>query len=305
MSYARCCFSIFAVCGALAAQTVSYSYDAAGRLNSVSYPNGKVQSYLYDPAGNLLRTLVRSAVPGPAPVATAAGVVNAASFQGGAVSPGEIVAIFGTGIGPDALANGSVTGFGYYDSFAGDTSVLFDGVPAPIIFASSGLTSVIVPYSVAGQSSTLMSIVYQGRASAPATLPVAAAAPGLFSANASGSGNGAIYNQDNTRNGPSNPAAKGSLIVLYGTGEGQTNPSGVTGRLANSVYPKPALPVKVTIGGVDAAAGIAYAGAVPTLVAGIFQINVTVPAGVASGSQPVVVQVGSFSSQANLTVSVQ
>lgn len=304
MVFSSCLYGL-AVCGALAAQTANYTYDAAGRLSSVAYPNGKVQSYLYDPAGNLLRTLVRAAVSGPAPVGTAAGVVNAASYQGGAVSPGEIVAIFGTGIGPAAIASGSVTSYGYYDSFAGETSVLFDGNPAPIVFSSAGLTSVIVPYSVAGQSSTQMTVVYQGRASAPVTLPVAAAAPGLFSANASGSGNGAIYNGDGTRNSPANPAAAGSVVVLYGTGEGQTSPAGVTGRLANTVFPKPALPVKVTIGGVDATAGITYEGAVPTLVAGIFQINVTVPAGVASGPQPVVVTVGSFSSQPGLTVTVQ
>jgi uncharacterized protein (TIGR03437 family) len=289
----------------LAAQSVTYSYDAAGRLSSASYPNGKVQSYLYDPAGNLLRVLVRSAVSGPAPVVTAAGVVNAASFQGGAVSPGEIVAIFGSGVGPASLANGQVTSYNYYDSFAGETSVLFDGIPAPVVFASSGLTAAIVPYTVAGQASTQLTVTYQGRASTPVTLPVAAAAPGLFSASATGSGNGAIYNQDGTANSATNPAAKGSVIVLYGTGEGQTAPAGVTGRLATSVYPKPALPVKVSIGGIDATAGIAYLGAVPTLVAGIFQINVAVPSGVASGAQPVVVTVGNFSSQANLTVSVQ
>jgi uncharacterized protein (TIGR03437 family) len=290
-------------CGWLTAQTVNYTYDAAGRLSTVAYPNGKTQSYLYDPAGNLLRTLVRSAVQGPAPQATAAGVVNAASFLGGPVAPGELVTIFGTGIGPATLAGFQITPFNFFDTFAGETTVLFDGVPAPLIYASAGQTTAIVPYSVAGKTSTQMSVLYQGRASAPAAVPVAPSAPALFSADSTGKGNGAILNQDNSLNSPSHPAAQGSIVVLFGTGEGQTNPLGQAGRIALSVYPKPALPVSVTIGG--APANIAYAGAAPSLVSGVFQINATVPSGIASGAAAVVVKIGAASSQSGLTVSVQ
>jgi uncharacterized protein (TIGR03437 family) len=231
--------------------------------------------------------------------------VNAASYQGTAVSPGEIVTIFGSGMGPATLAGYQITSYGYFDSLVGETTVLFDGMPAPLIYSKSGQVSAIVPYSVAGQSSTQMTIVYQGRASAPVTVPVTASAPGLFSADSSGTGNGAIFNQDSSTNSSSNPAAKGSVIVLFGTGEGQTNPPGANGRIALSVYPKPLLPVKVSIGGIDATAGIAYAGAAPTLVAGMFQIDVTVPTGVASGNVPVVVTIGTASSQAALTVAIQ
>ena len=123
----------------------------------------------------------------------------------------------------------------------------------------------------AGQSSTLMIVTFNGVASPPMTVSVAPSAPGLFSANSSGTGNGAIGNHDGSVNSPSNPEARGSVIVLYGTGEGQSNPRGVDGRIASAVYPKPLLPVKVTIGGVDATAGILYAGAAPTLVTGVFQ----------------------------------
>src|SRR5260370_20111708 len=87
---------LFALCSW--AQTLNYSYDAAGRLASVTYPNGKVLSYAYDANGNLQRRLVSAPVAGAAPVASAAGVVNADSFQGGRMSPGDIVTIFGTGI---------------------------------------------------------------------------------------------------------------------------------------------------------------------------------------------------------------
>ena len=181
--------------------------------------------------------------------------------------------------------------------------MLFDGIPAPLVYASAGQTTAIVPYSVAGKTSTQMVVVYQGRASSPVTLPVTAAAPALFSGDSSGKGNGAILNQDNSPNSSSNPAAKGSIVILFGTGEGQTNPGGIDGRVAATVFPKPLGNVTVTIGGIQA--NVAYAGAAPFLVAGVFQINVTVPQGAASGAATVVVTVGSASSQPGLTVAVQ
>ena len=287
----------------LAAQTVNYTYDTTGRLTSVNYPNGKTLSYSYDPAGNLLRRLVSTPATGTAPVITAAGVGNAASYAGGGVAPGEVVVIFGTGIGPSNLAGYRLTPFNFFDTLVSDTTVLFDGVPAPLIYASAGQTAAVVPYTLAGQTTTQLTVVYQGRPSQAVPLPVVGAAPGLFSANASGKGNGAILNQDGSPNSPANPAAKGSIVMLYGTGDGLVTPTAITGHITGSVLPKPVLPVKVSIGGIDTS--VQYAGAAPSLLAGVFQINATVPTSVPSGAVPVVVTVGTASSQAGLTVSVQ
>jgi uncharacterized protein (TIGR03437 family) len=281
---------------------VTYSYDAAGRLTSATYANGKVLSYSYDANGNLLRRLVAIPSAGTAPQASAAGVVNAASFLAGPIAPGEIVTIFGTGIGPAALANFALAN-GLFSSYIGDTSVLFDGVPAPLYYASAGQTAVFVPYSITGQTTTQMVIVHQGRPSAPVTLPVLPSAPGLFSLNQSGQGPGAILNQDNSLNSAANPAAKGSIVILYGTGEGQTDPPGVAGRVNATVFPRPTLPFTVTIGGLGAE--VLYAGAAPGLVSGVFQVNVRIPDAAPSGDVPVRVQVGSNSSQPGLTVRIQ
>jgi len=289
--------------GTLAAQTVNYTYDAAGRLTGVAYPNGKTVSYNYDPAGNVRLRIASAATAGAAPAATAAGVVNAASFLGGPIAPGELVTIFGTGIGPGILAPGILTSFGFFDSYLGATAVLFDGVPAPLIYVSAGQSTAIVPYSVAGKSSTQMVIQYQGRSSVAAAVPVAAASPALFTSDSSGKNNGAILNQDLSYNGPSKPAAKGSIVVLFGTGEGQTTPNGIDGRPATTVFPSPVLPASVSIGGIDAV--VKYFGAAPSLVAGVFQANVVIPAGVPSGSVPVVVKVGGVSSPAGVTMAVQ
>ncbi len=285
------------------AQTVTYTYDAAGRVASAAYASGKTATFFYDAAGNLLRRSVSTPAAGAAPVLTVAGVVNAASFIGGPVSPGEIVTFFGTGIGPAKLAGLTLSLPTFVDTLISDTTILFDGIPAPLIYASSGQTSAIVPYSVAGKTATQVVAIYQGRRSAPISLPVASAAPALFAADSTGKGPGAILNQDTSINSAANPAAKGSVIVLYGTGEGQTTPGGIDGRIATAVYPKPGLSVKVSIGGVDAT--VQYAGAAPYLVAGVLQVNATVPDSVGSGPQPVAVTVGNASSPAGITVAVQ
>ena len=75
----------------------------------------------------------------PKPVFTS--VANAASYVSGAVSPGENIVIFGTGLGPATLALGHITN-NAYDTTLSNTRVLFDGTPAPIIYASAGQTSV-------------------------------------------------------------------------------------------------------------------------------------------------------------------
>src|SRR5205085_2772578 len=132
----------------------------------------------------------------------------------------------------------------------------------------------------------------------------AAAAPALFTANSSGTGQGAILNQDGTANGASAPAARGSVVALFATGAGETSPSGVDGAISGDPLPRPTLPVSVKIGGVDAE--ILYAGAAPGLVAGVLQVNCRIPASVSSGSSvPVVLTAGTASSRIGVTLAVK
>ena len=92
--------------------------------------------------------------------------------------------------------------------------------------------------------------------------------------------------------------------MLFATGEGQTDPPGVDGQTAHEPYPKPRQKVSVTIGGQTA--DILYAGAAPTLVAGVLQINARVPTGITPGaSVPVVVTVGTASSPLAITVAIR
>jgi uncharacterized protein (TIGR03437 family) len=163
----------------------------------------------------------------------------------------------------------------------------------------------VVPFGLAAAPLTQVEVEYNGARSAPVPLEIAAAAPGLFAADASGRGQGAILNEDGTLNSAANPATPGSVITLYGTGAGETSPPGEDGRIAShAIASAPLQPVSVTIGGVPAP-DISYNGAAPAEVAGKFRIDVRVPPGTPSGDQAVVVSVGESSSQPGLTAAIR
>ncbi len=231
-------------------------------------------------------------------------IVSAASFLSGPVSPGEFVSLLGTGLGPPDGALLQLTNSGFVSTQIGDTQVLFDGVAAPLVFTQANQVNAIVPYEVANHTTTRVTVNYAGVDSNSVTLPVVAAVPALFTANASGKGPAAILNQDGSLNSSANPARRGSIVVLYGTGEGQTNPPGVDGSVAATLLAKPALPVTVVIGGV--AADVVYAGGAPQLVAGVIQINARVPQTANPGDRvSLQVMVGSAASQPGVTIAVQ
>ena len=135
-------------------------------------------------------------------------------------------------------------------------------------------------------------------------VPVVSAAPGLATADQSGSGPGAILNQDLSLNGPANPAARGSVISLFGTGEGLISPQLLSGDLSISTpYSTTVAPVTATIGGQPAE--VTYAGAAPLAPVGVFQINVKIPAAVSPGAAPVIVSVGDIATTKSVTVAVR
>jgi uncharacterized protein (TIGR03437 family) len=111
-------------------------------------------------------------------------------------------------------------------------------------------------------------------------------------------------NEDGTLNSAANPAARGSVISIYATGEGQTSPAGVTGSVTQSNSQIPLLPVTVMIGGM--AAAVPFAGSAPQEVPGVLQVNTVVPQGIGSGSAvPVTVSVGGVASQTGVTMAVK
>jgi uncharacterized protein (TIGR03437 family) len=242
-------------------------------------------------------------------------LVNAATQQPGAISPGEIVTIYGTNIGPVTAVNLTLNPNGTVSDNIGNTQVMFDGIPAPLIYVSATQINLIVPYEMAGRFQTSIGVVRGGVTSNVLQLRVADTSPGIFTSDSSGHGQGAILNQNSTFNGPGAGAAKGSVISIYATGEGQISPPGVTGTVTstNLPIPKPvATPVTLvfvvpgpngTI--VNVPATIQFAGEAPTLVSGVLQVNAVVPASVSSGANTIVLTVGTVSSPLVVTVQVQ
>jgi len=231
-------------------------------------------------------------------------IYNAAGGQSTAIAPGEIVSITGQTVGPAPLASAPLPASGTIATTLGTTSVTFNNIPAPVFYASGSLTSVIVPYAVAGSTTASVVLKTGGQTTAAFTIPVAASVPGVFTSNDGGTGQAVVFNQDGTVNTAANPAAKGSVIVLYATGEGTTNPPGQDGLISSSdILREPVLPVSLTIGG--QAATVLYAGSAPGNVAGVMEVEATIPAGAASGAAPVVLTVGSATSQGNVTVNVK
>jgi len=237
---------------------------------------------------------------------TAAGIVNAASYSGTAVAPGEMVTIYGAGFGPRQLSLSGYDPDGVLATVAGDTRVLFDGLAAPVVHSLEGQVSAIVPYSVAG--STSISVEYQGAASNPVSLPVAASAPGLFTLDYSGKGQAVALNVNDdgsmVLNSAAHPAQKGRFITIFLTGAGQTNPRGIDGKLpAYPGNPVPVQPVSVVIGGVESRAADNWQGMV---FPGVLQLNVRIPPNAPSGlAVALTASVGSASSQPGVTLSIQ
>ena len=267
----------------------------------------------YSPAGAAGSVTVNLAVTQI--VVKPTSITNAASYAAGVVSPGENIVIWGTSIGPPSLTYGSLTaGGGALSTIAGSTRVLFDGIPAPVVYALATQTSVLVPYEVSGRPTTSVVVEYQGVQSTPLVYSVQAAVPGIYTQNLQGTGPGAILNQDGiTVNGPGTLAAKGSVVSVYMTGEGQTSPGGSTGAIAPINVPapwkQPVLKATATIGGLPAQ--VQYYGSAPGLVSGVMQVNVQIPANAPSGALPIVITLtdpnsgSSYSTQGQVTVSVQ
>jgi len=280
--------------------TTTFSYKALANTGAAR------QGSIF--VGSAVFTISEQAAAVPVPQLTA--LVNAASYATGAIAPGEVVALGGTGLGPpkpgvslQLSSDGkSIT------TTLGGVQVLFDGkYAAALTYVSDGQINAITPYEIAGETSTQIQVVYQNATSAALQAQVQAAAPGIFTGEYTGTGQGAILNQDYSVNGMSYPAAPGSTVMIFCSGAGATDPAISDAAITPVSPPFPALvnqPVTVTIGGI--AAQVKYAGGAPGAVAGLTQINAVVPSNVATGSSvPVVIQIGTWQSQAGVTMVVR
>jgi uncharacterized protein (TIGR03437 family) len=270
--------------GAQLSGPTGVAVDAAGNV------------YVADFGNNRIRVLV--------PFQFIAAVTNAASNLPGSISPGEIVVLYGSGIGPAQLVKAAPGSDGSYGTQLANASVSFNGIPAPMIYAWASQTAAIVPYGITGAFAQV-TVTYQDRTSQAFPVSMASSAPGIYTYDSSGKGPAAAINQDGvTVNTAATPTKIGDIISLYATGEGQTTPAGVDGKAASVPYPYPNLPVTATVGGQDAP--VKYAGGAPGLVAGLMQVNIHIPSGIQTGNAvPVVLRVGDAFSPGGVTIAVR
>ena len=230
-------------------------------------------------------------------------VVDAASYQSAPLTPGGVVTAFGLNLGPQSLAGIQLNG-GQVSTALANTRALFDDTPAPLLYVQANQLSAVVPYEIAGRASVEVEIEVQGQFSNPVTLPVTTAAPGIFTLDSSGQGQGAILNEDYSVNSPSNPAPRNSVVSVYADGLGQTNPPGADGAVTGVGLSTAVANVSASIDGLDAR--VLYAGTAPGIVAGVFQVDVLVPEAATPGSSvPVVLSAGGATSQAGVTLAIQ
>lgn len=261
---------------------VGYVGDGGSALSAyLNFPSGVCVDgsgniYIADTANHVIRQLSIGA-----PAIAANGVVSSASFLP-KIAPGSLASIAGTNLATSTppVANAPLP------TMLAEASVSVNGKNAPILYASPSQINFQVPWGTQTGNATV-TVSVNGVTSNPITVPVTAAAPGIFYYP---SGAAIAQNHDYSLNTASNPEHAGSFIIAYLTGSGAVNPSVADGAATPSTgLVQPTSQISVTIGG--SSATVLGAALTPGFVS-LLQLNITVPSGLAAGSYPMIVTIG-------------
>jgi uncharacterized protein (TIGR03437 family) len=233
---------------------------------------------------------------------------NAASNIQGPVAPGELVTFRGFAFGPERGAGTELDAAGLVAKDLAGVQVFFDDIPAPVLYAQAQQINAQAPFEISGKTTTMVHVVYQGASSATVPIAVSPAEPDFFRTDY-GSTQGYILNQDGTPNSPSNPAKAGEIVAAFGTGGGIYDPTLATGEIV-PIGPFFYLTQKVVVKIDDGLeADVVYAGAAPTRISGVFQINFRIPDGVVAAfarhTLDVTIGPGSTNPLQTVTISIQ
>jgi uncharacterized protein (TIGR03437 family) len=238
------------------------------------------------------------------------GFSSTASYVGNVVAPGEQFIIFGYNFGPPTIAGPELGADGSAVTMLANTQVLFDNRPAPLYYVVNTPTFSLItgfaPFEINGQGETQVQ-VRSNNQGFPVTVTVLDAAPGLYTAASTGTGQAAILNADGSVNSGQKPASVGDIVAVYGTGGGQTIPAGRNGAITGSGAPVAVfqLPVTVFVDGAPIS-NVPYAGPAPGLVEGIFQVNFQIPPSARHNANlPVMIQIGDKLTQPGVTIAVK
>ena len=211
-------------------------------------------------------------------------VLNGASFAlGYPVSPGGFVTLFGSGFGTQTLTAPAFP----FPTLLGSVSATVNGKAAPLYLVSPGQISLVVPYSTTGSTASVV-VKVNTTSSNTVEVPLAAAAPGVFSLTQNGLGDGAVLHANNTVVDANNPARPGEVVQVFLSGMGAVTPPVIEGAAApGTSLTTVTAPTAVTIGGLNA--DISFNGLTP-LSASLYQLNVKVPASLPTGTHSLAVQ---------------
>lgn len=246
--------------------------------------------------------------PGGGPwIVKPANTASSSSYVGW-FSPGEVVTIIGSGLGPETEVEGGADDYGDLPKELAGTRVLFNDRALPLLSVSASRIEAAAPFTAgAVRDLPRWKVERNGVLSNPVRLLLPRETnPGLFSADGSGAGQAlAIHEADGSLNSRRNPAKKSSILTLYATGLGLTDPPAIAGRaVAAGVLPEVRAPVSVTLGG--RSAEVLYAGGTPGQIAGLMQVKVRIGAAAPSGAYiPVALTAGEERARMPLTVAIE
>lgn len=210
-------------------------------------------------------------------------LTNAASFEAGAVAPGELVTLFGTRLGPEQGVPTEATLQSPFPTQIANVEVTFNGTPAPLLWVQHRQINAVVPWSLTPGQNAQVCVSYNSALDC-LTSPVVQTAPAVFLVDGTYA---AALNQDGSTNSINNPAARGSIVAVWATGLGPITPSQADGTLVD--FPLPHNVLAVEVDGIyqlgiplptnyNVTFDVTYAGPAPYLVAGVSQINFLVGA---------------------------
>jgi uncharacterized protein (TIGR03437 family) len=216
---------------------------------------------------------------------------NAGSYDPGPIAAGEIVSLFGQGLGP---AQGTQPRIDLQSGFPAqieNVRVTFNGVPGPLFYVQDSQVNAIVPWTLAGAPSATVCVSYNSAQTNCIERAVAETAPGVFTTDGR---HAAAVNQDGTIHSAANPATSGSIVSIFATGLGAIDPPQKDGAIVFPPLPTNQLAFKV----LAQTGGIAfwwypletqYTGPAPYEVAGVSQLNfmaVQAPLAIQGGPSP-------------------
>ncbi len=242
------------------------------------------------------------AAPQAIPVIFQDGIVGAADYAASTpVSPGSILSLFGQGLADTTQVAGSTP----LPVQLGGVKVLVGGYEAPLISVSAGpefdQINFQLPVEAGGLTYADVVVANNGAYSDPEGVTIYPVVPAIFTLSQQGAGAAAALHPDFSLVSAARPAQAGETLQIYATGIGEVRPTARTGAPPSSLATVTAA-VQASMGGRPAE--VTFAGLAPGFV-GLYQVNVTVPAGLAAGDAPLVLSQGGIPSADGVTVAVR